>query len=106
MEKAKKRYRTPIAIWSNYPTAKTDFVCSANFISVRLFRLLGLKPTFSFALLADFYSHFPVFSKYVQTADGRVFMPKSPELPFQQLLQDYHLNSYDLLIGNQYALDK
>jgi phosphoglycerol transferase MdoB-like AlkP superfamily enzyme len=105
IEKIQKRHRVPIAIWSNYPTPKTDFTCSANFIPIRLLQLLGLRPTSSFALCADLYSHFPVFSKYVQTADGRTFEPESDDLPFQQLIEDYHLINYDLLIGKQYALE-
>jgi hypothetical protein len=100
-----KRYQTPMAVWSNYPKAKEDFICSANFIPVRLLQSIGLRPTGSLALAADVYSHFPVLSKYVQTADGRLFAPQSDGMPFQQLIEDYRLIQYDLLLGKQYALE-
>jgi len=104
LDNVQKRYREPMALWCNYPAAKEDFVCSANFIAVRLLQILGLRPAGSLALSAEVYSHFPVLSKYVQTADGRLFAPQSPEIPFQQLLNDYRLLQYDLLLGKQYAL--
>jgi hypothetical protein len=105
LDKIMKRHQTPIALWSNFPTPKNDFVCSANFITVRLLQFLGLEPTAGFKLFADVYSRFPVFSQYEQTADGRVFAARSPELPYPQLVKDLHLINYDLLIGKQYALE-
>lgn len=103
LDKIRKRYQVPAALWCNYPAAKEDFVCSANFIAVRLLQLIGLRPAGSLALSADVYSHFPVLSKYVQTPDGRCFAPQSPQIPFQHLLNDYRLIQYDLLLGKQYA---
>lgn len=104
LAETQKRYQVPMALWCNYPVAKEDFVCSANFIAVRLLQFIGLRPTGSLALSADVYSRFPVLSKYVKTADGRFFAPQSPEIPFQRLLDDYRLIQYDLLLGDQYAL--
>jgi hypothetical protein len=105
MEKTQKRYQTPISFWSNFPMPKQDFVCSANFIPTLLLQRLGLPPAGIFALTSDLYRHFPVFSKYVQTSDGKCFAPQSPDLPLQNLAIDYHLINYDLLIGKQYAVE-
>jgi hypothetical protein len=104
MAEIQQRYQVPMVLWSNYPTGKKDFVCSANFIPVHLLQTLGLRPEGVFAFLTDFYSRFPVFSKYVQTVDGQVFLPQSMGLPFQRMVQDYRLIQYDLLMGKQYAL--
>jgi hypothetical protein len=100
---AMKRYQVPAILWSNFPLARQEFVCSANFIPLRLLHVLGLHPLGSLALSAEVYSRFPVFSKYVQTADGRLFAPQSQNLPFPQLIEDYRLIEYDLLLGKQYA---
>lgn len=99
-----KRYKTPMVLWSNFPTAKEDFTCSTNFIPVQLLQFIGLKPTGSLALTADVYKHFPVLSKFVQTSDGRILEPESDEMPFPQLIENYRLIQYDLLLGKQYSL--
>lgn len=100
----RKRYQVPAAIWANFELPKEDFVCSANFFPVRLLKLLGLRPTGSLELTADVYSKYPVLSNYIQTANGKIFEPNSAQLPDRQLLEDYRLIQYDLLLGNQYAL--
>jgi hypothetical protein len=104
LDEVRKRYQVPAVLWSNFSSAKEDFVCSANFVPVRLLQFLGLRPTGSLALSAEVYSRFPVLSNYVQTADGRVFAPQSPDLPDRKLLDDYRMIQYDLLLGKQYAL--
>jgi hypothetical protein len=104
LDEVRKRYQVPMVLWTNFETPKEDFVCSANFVPARLLQFLGLRPTGSLALSAEVYSRFPVLSNYVQTADGRVFEPQSTDLPDRQLLEDYRMIQYDLLLGKQYAL--
>ena len=100
-----KRYQAPAVLWCNWPEAKEDFVCSANCIAVRMLHFMGLRANGILALNAAVQSHFPVLSHYVRTADGRLFLPQTADLPFQQLLEDYRTIQYDLLEGKQYALE-
>ncbi len=105
MEEVRQRYSVPAVLWSNFPTAKKDFICSANLIPAKLIELMELQPRGIFSLSADVYSHFPVFSRYVQTWDGHLFDPAAPDLPLRNLVEEYRLMQYDLLIGSQYALE-
>jgi hypothetical protein len=105
LEQIRKRYQVPAVLWCNWPTAKKDFICSTNFIAARLSQFIGLCPTGIFALDADVHLRFQVLSNFVETADGRVFYPQASGMPFQQLIEDYRLIQYDLLMGNQYALE-
>jgi len=104
MEEVRQRYSVPAVLWSNFPATKTDFICSANFIPVKLIQMMGIQPRGIFALSADIYSRFPVFSRYVQAADGQMFKPGGSDLPFRRLINDYRMVQYDLLLGEQYAL--
>ena len=99
-----KRYQAPAVLWCNWATAKEDFVCSANYIAVRMLHFMGLSASGCLALNAEVQTRFPVLSNYVRTADGRLFLPQAADLPFQSLLEDYRLIQYDLLQGRQYAL--
>ena len=99
-----KRYQVPAVLWCNWPAAKEDFVCSANYIAVRMLHFMGLRASGCLALNAEVQSRFPVLSRYVRTADGRFFLPQATDLPFQSLLEDYRMIQYDLLQGRQYAL--
>jgi hypothetical protein len=105
LARIQKRYQVPAVIWRNWPASKEDFLCSANSMPVRLLQTLGMHPTGSLALTADVYEHFPVLSGYVKTSDGQLFSSKSPDLPYQSILDSYRLIQYDLLKGKQYALE-
>jgi phosphoglycerol transferase MdoB-like AlkP superfamily enzyme len=105
LSQIQKRYQAPAILWCNWPASKEDFVNSANAVPVRLLQFMGMHPAGSLALTADVCAHFPVLSQYVKTEDGRIFSPQDPNLPFQQLLDDYQLIEYDLLKGKQYALE-
>jgi phosphoglycerol transferase MdoB-like AlkP superfamily enzyme len=100
----KRRYSVPSAIWCNWPATKEDFLCSVNFMAVKLLHLLQLRTSGSLALNAGVQSQFSVLSQYVKTADGRQFLPQVDEVSSQPLLDDYGLIEYDLLKGRQYAL--
>jgi phosphoglycerol transferase MdoB-like AlkP superfamily enzyme len=104
MEKVQKRYQVPAVVWSNFPAAKEDFRLSANFVPAYLLRLLGLSPEGSLALSSEVCSKLPVFSRYLQTSDGRIFPAKAANIPFLELVSEYQTIQYDLLKGRQYAL--
>jgi phosphoglycerol transferase MdoB-like AlkP superfamily enzyme len=99
-----RRYETPAVLWCNWPATKEDFRCSINFMAARLLQFMGIPRSGNFTLNAEIHARFPVLSRYVQTSDGRRFLPQAPDLPFQSLLEDYRLIEYDLLKGGQYAL--
>jgi hypothetical protein len=104
MEAVRQRYSVPAVLWANFPVSKKDFVCSANFVPAKLIQAMGLQGQGIFALSNDLHSRLPVFSRYVQSADGHLFEPESADLPFRHLINDYRMVQYDLLLGKQYAL--
>lgn len=105
MEQARQRYSVPAVFWTNFPAVKKDFVRSANFIPAMLLQQLNLQPEGIFALSAEMAAYFPVFSKYMQTVDGRIYEPESPEIPYRRLIENFRTIEYDLLVGKQFVLD-
>jgi phosphoglycerol transferase MdoB-like AlkP superfamily enzyme len=105
LKQTQRRYSVPAALWCNWPAPKEDFLCSMNFVAVRLLHFLQLRASGSLALNAAVQSRFSVLSQYVKTADGRQFLPQEAEVPSQPILDDYGLIEYDLLKGRQYALE-
>jgi len=104
IEEARHRYSVPAVLWTNFHTKKSDFSCSANFIPAKLTQMMGLQSRGMMALSEDVYSRFPICSRFVQAADGRLFESNDFELPFRRLVEDYRIMQYDLLLGKQYAL--
>jgi hypothetical protein len=104
MEKVRKRYQVPAVVWSNYAVTREDFRFSANFVPAYFLRLLGILPEGSLALSAKVCSKFAIFSKYLQTTDGRIFAANAGDIPFPELVGEYQTIQYDLLKGKRYAL--
>jgi phosphoglycerol transferase MdoB-like AlkP superfamily enzyme len=97
-------HRCPVVLWSNVGAPKRDFSVSFNFLGQRLLAEMGIAPTGIWRANAAQAAQTPVLSKFVETADGRRYLP--PELPPDEAAQirDYGLIQYDLLFGEQYAL--
>jgi phosphoglycerol transferase MdoB-like AlkP superfamily enzyme len=100
-----RRYQTPAVLWCNWPATKEDFVCSMNFMATKLLQFMGLPQSGNLALNAEVHAHFSVLSQYVKTAEGRLYLPQAPDIPFRSLIEDYRLIQFDLLKGKQYALE-
>jgi hypothetical protein len=99
-------HRCPVAIWSNTGAEKRDFEVSFNFLGQRVLAEMGIEPTGVWRTNAGMASRYPVLSKFVQTKDGRRFLP--PDLPAADASQitEYGLVQYDVLFGRQYSLER
>ena len=99
-------HRCPVVLWSNMGTEKRDFEVSFNFLGQRILAEMGTAPTGVWRTNAGMASRYPVLSKFVQTSDGRRFLPEDLPAVDAQQIADYGLIQYDLLFGRQYSLEK
>ena len=99
-------HRCPVVLWSNMGTEKRDFEVSFNFLGQRVLAEMGIAPTGVWRTNAGMASRYPVLSKFVQTSDGRRFLPGDLPAVDAQQIADYGLIQYDLLFGRQYSLKK
>jgi phosphoglycerol transferase MdoB-like AlkP superfamily enzyme len=103
-EAEERSHRVPLLIWSNHSGKERDVCCGLNFLPTYLLSKMDIKPTGFLALNDRLRSHVNVLSSYVQTADG-VRLPRGTVQPdYADLLRDYQLLQYDLLLGEQFAL--
>jgi hypothetical protein len=115
------RHRVPFAIWKNFdddlaaPATATEqpasqssaqeTYISMNFLALPLMREAGIQPQGLFAWLQPLYEQCPVVSRDLFYADGTVktWDELSPEV--QQMVQDYRLLQYDILLGENYSAE-
>ncbi len=101
------KYSTPLAIWSNVPLPgavedEQDLLLSANFLSVELFRRLGVRhPPSTFHYTQEVYKAFRVVSRVIGDRQGRFFAPEDVSRPGADLLRDYGLLKYHILVGGR-----
>ncbi|MFC5774008.1 LTA synthase family protein [Ectobacillus antri] len=100
-------FETPLLIYSNFETEQKTYECISPFYLAQiLYETCGLqKPSF-YNLLAELREQMGI-----QAIKGSMIMGsnresiKNPTKKQKQLLEDYRLLQYDLLIGRQYSLD-
>lgn len=115
------RHRVPFAIWKNFenepaaPSTATekpasldsasDTYISMNFLALPLLREAGIQPQGLFAWLEPLYEQCPVVSRELFYTGGQVktWDELSPEV--QQMVQDYRLLQYDILLGENYSAE-
>jgi hypothetical protein len=97
-------HRCPVVLWSNFGAEKRDFEVSFNFLGQRILAEMGIAPTGVWRANAGMASRYPVISKFVQTRDGRRFLPGDLPVADVERVADYGLIEYDLLFGSQYSL--
>lgn len=94
---------TPLLIYANYEVPKEDLkVMSPAFIGPTLFDLAGIKQPLFFTFLEEVKSELPGIKPGLlinQEQKSQFALSKKQ----QQLLKDYQLIQYDLLIGKQYS---
>ncbi len=84
-------HRCPIVLWSNFGAPKRDFERSLNFLAPRLLEEMGSEVDGLWRANAAMAERIPVLSKFVQTRDGRRFLPSELPAKEQALVQDYGL---------------
>jgi hypothetical protein len=95
-----------VALWSNVGAEKRDFEVSFNFIGQRILAEMGIEPTGVWRTNAGMASRYPVLSKFVQTRDGRRFLPGDLPASDARQIAEYGLVQYDILFGHQYSLEE
>lgn len=102
----RRQQETPGVLWSNKGIKRPEFRWSTNFLPIRLLQEMGIPPEGLIALTGEVHKKFPVLSRYVETADGKQFLEKDPNIPFQDVLRDYRMLQYDLLKGENFSSEK
>ena len=97
-------HRCPIVLWSNFGAPKRDFALSLNFVGQRFLAEMGVTPGGFWRANAAMASRYPVLSKFVETSDGRRFLPNDVPAADESQIREYGLIQYDVLFGGQYAL--
>lgn len=95
---------TPLFIYSNFDLNKEKLkTLSPSFLGVTIFDMLNKPLTPYYAMLEDLKSHFPGLKSTVMV-DLKGDIKTSLTGDEKQLLEDYKLIQYDLMMGNQYSL--
>jgi phosphoglycerol transferase MdoB-like AlkP superfamily enzyme len=104
-EDGKRLYsETPLFIYSNYDLGKKDLnTVSPAYLGVTLFDLLNKSLTPYYAMLEDLQSKLPGLKAGITiNSEGKTSSQLTKEE--KDLLAEYELIQYDLLLGNQYSL--
>lgn len=99
----RKFSETPLLIYSNFDVPKQDLnVMSPAFIGPTLFSLAGLKQPPFYTFLEEVKSELPGIKQglLINSEQKSEFTLSKKQ---QQLLKDYQLLQYDLLVGKQYS---
>lgn len=96
---------TSLLYYANYDISEKEInTLSSSFITPELFSMLGLEtPTF-YLFLEDIASQIPAMTHTVMVgSDDEIVDELTDEQ--QEMIDEYRLIQYDLLIGNQYSKD-
>jgi hypothetical protein len=103
-DRARRLHRTPLLIWANFDLGHQELELSINGLASFLLEKMRIQPTGFFRLTDAIRRELPIVGPYVQTATGKVWPSDSLPTSERGLLNDYRVMEYDLLLGEQYAL--
>ncbi|WHY76928.1 LTA synthase family protein [Neobacillus sp. WH10] len=102
----KKYAETPLLIYSNYSIEKQELnTLSPAFYGPTVYEMAGLKKPPFYNLLDLVKEEIPGLKVSVQIDGNQKFITKDFTNKQKQLLKDYQLLEYDLLVGKQYSKD-
>ncbi len=103
-EVMEKRYRTPMAIWSNFGLSGRLETMSLNHVPGEVLRLVGIKPEGLFAATNRLKPSVPILSTIVKS-NGRLYSSYQ-DLPAEtrSLVHQYRLLQYEMLFRNSDSL--
>lgn len=98
------KYSTPLAIWSNVPAGGRGepLFLSANFLGVELLERLGVRHMPStFRYTQAVYEKFAVVSHVIASRDGGFRQAADLPADLAEVLRDYGLVKYHVLVGSR-----
>jgi len=102
--RARMRRRVPLLVWANFALPREENELSINALPSYLLGKMGISPL-GFLAVSDAVRHkVPVLASYAQGADGRIWNRDSLPGDERNLVEDYRLLQYDLLLGKRYSL--
>jgi hypothetical protein len=105
LERARMRRRVPLLVWANFPIPRQDMELSTNLLPSYLLHLMGVAPPPPWLAITDaLRQRLPVLTTYAQGDDGVVRDRAALPGLERELVEDYRLLQYDLLLGEQYAV--
>jgi phosphoglycerol transferase MdoB-like AlkP superfamily enzyme len=103
-ERARMRRRVPLLVWANFALPRDEPELSINALPSYLLEKMGIRPLGFLAVSDAVRRKVPVLASYAQGADGRIWNRDSLPGDERNLVEDYRLLQYDLLLGKRYSL--
>jgi hypothetical protein len=103
-EKDRRLRRVPLLVWANFALPREEPELSVNALPSYLLENMRIPPPGFLAVSDAVRRRLPIVAKYVQGADGRVWNRDSLPTDERQLLEDYRLLQYDVLLGKRYSI--
>ncbi len=101
-----KYAETPLLIYSNYGLKKQDLhALSPSYFGPVVYDMAGLKQPAFYNLLDEVKKELPGLRTTVQIDGNQKYVTNNLTKKQKQLLKDYQLLQYDLLVGKQYSKD-
>ena len=104
VERARRMRRVPLLVWANFRLSREDSELSINALPSYLLDRMGIPASGFLALTDDVRQRIPVVASYLQGPEGEIWGWDSLPARERSLVEDYRLLQYDLLLGEQYAL--
>jgi hypothetical protein len=93
-----------LLVWANFGLPRQDIELSTSALPSYLLEKMGIPPTGFLAVSDTVERRVSVVRGYAKAANGTASSWESLPADQRVLLEDYRLLEYDLLLGNQYAL--
>jgi phosphoglycerol transferase MdoB-like AlkP superfamily enzyme len=103
-ERALMRRRVPLLVWANFALPHEENELSINALPSYLLEKMGIRPPGFLGVTDAVRRKVPVLASYAQGADGRIWNRDSLPGDERNVVEDYRLLQYDLLLGKRYSL--
>ncbi len=103
-EQARMRRRVPLLVWANFPLPREEMELSLNALPSYLLEKMNIAPPGFLAVSDAVRRRLPVLGRYAHAADGSIWNRDSLPDGDRQVVDDYRLLQYDLLLGKRYGL--
>jgi hypothetical protein len=106
VERTRALHATPLLVWANFKLPPGELTTSTNLLPAYLLERMGVTPMGLFAVTDSVRRTLPVAGVVAQGGDGRLWMAGDVPPALRGPLDDYRLLQYDLLLGEQFALQR
>ena len=98
------RRRVPLLVWANFDLPREETELSTSALASYLLGKMSIRPYGFLAVSDTVRRRTPVLPSYIQTSDGKIQTQDSLAGDERDLLEDYRILQYDLLLGKRYSL--